>query len=215
MAKIPDIEALQDTGAAPWLRGWLDNLRTVVRMREPSATTIGNPLDKFVSRRELAGLGLIKSGTQGFKGGPVGGVVFSSAEAGAVGNAPGGGATSADTLIHTISYTNTSDAPQVLIVDGSITNARLTWGSSMPASGNVVLSLEWSAASGSGSVVLCDRWPNSSVTSHTACIGGCRAIKLAAGQAVKANLRARVTHSSDAMINFSSSILLARPAAPV
>lgn len=65
MAKIPDIEAPQDTGLLGWLRGWLDNLRTWVRVRDPAATTVGDPLDKFVARRELVSIGILRRSSDG------------------------------------------------------------------------------------------------------------------------------------------------------
>lgn len=58
MARVPDLAPVQDTGTLRWLRAWLDELRTLLRMRDPQATTVGNPLDKYVTRRELTERGL-------------------------------------------------------------------------------------------------------------------------------------------------------------
>lgn len=58
MARVPDLAPVQDTGTLRWLRAWLDDLRTLLRMRDPQATTVGNPLEKYVTRRELTERGI-------------------------------------------------------------------------------------------------------------------------------------------------------------
>lgn len=58
MARVPDLSPVQDTGTLRWLRAWLDDLRTLLRMRDPQATTVGNPLEKYVTRRELTERGI-------------------------------------------------------------------------------------------------------------------------------------------------------------
>ena len=58
--KIPNIDEPQmTTGPLSWLRPWLGNMRLWARTRDPQSSTIGDPLDKFVSRRELVDLGLM------------------------------------------------------------------------------------------------------------------------------------------------------------
>ncbi|MFM7025402.1 MAG: hypothetical protein ACKOWC_05000 [Limnohabitans sp.] len=65
MAKIPELDAPQDTGAIGWLRSWLDTLRTWMRSRDPAQTTVGDPLDKFTDRRELVNLGILRRSSDG------------------------------------------------------------------------------------------------------------------------------------------------------
>ena len=65
MAKIPELDTPQDTGALGWLRSWLDTLRTWTRTRDPAQTTVGDPLDKFTDRRELVSLGILRRSSDG------------------------------------------------------------------------------------------------------------------------------------------------------
>lgn len=59
--KIREIEVPQDTAPINWLRAWLDDVRAWVRARDPSAATVGDPLDKFTTRRELTDAGLLQA----------------------------------------------------------------------------------------------------------------------------------------------------------
>lgn len=61
MAKVPELLPPEDlpAGSPPWLRAWLVRARLVMQLRDPQAITVGDPLDKFVARRELVEIGLL------------------------------------------------------------------------------------------------------------------------------------------------------------
>jgi hypothetical protein len=60
MARVPEILPPEDLppGSPSWLRAWLLRVRLVMQLRDPQNITAGDPLDKFVDRRELVEVGL-------------------------------------------------------------------------------------------------------------------------------------------------------------
>ena len=62
MSNIPDIPGAETVPAGPlsWLKAWLERTRLWVQTRDPATKDVGSVLDKFVDRRELVEIGLLK-----------------------------------------------------------------------------------------------------------------------------------------------------------
>ena len=123
---------------------------------------------------------------------------------GDVGNNPGAGATNANVVVRSVSYTNTTAAAVDVQIESGLTDSGLSWNGSYPT-GTTTATIEWSSASLSGSIVLCSKWPDSAVTSHTIAPAGAYLVSLPAGETLTALLRMIVVHSAEALIGFSSS----------
>lgn len=67
MSKIPDVPSTENVPDGPlaWLKNWLDQVRLWVQTRDPRATRVGDPLDKFTDRRELVDLGILRRSSDG------------------------------------------------------------------------------------------------------------------------------------------------------
>lgn len=118
MAQLPDIRDVQDVPEPlGWLREWLRTLRDWVRGVDPGVQTVGDPLDKLVTRRELVELGVLRRSLGGrFLAGSGGGPVTIVVPGG--GGGGGGGVTPDLTPPPT---------PEGFAAAAAITNILLEW----------------------------------------------------------------------------------------
>lgn len=91
-SKIPELPSTQSipSGAMSWIKNWLDTARLWVQTRDPSATLVGDPLDKFPDRRELVSVGLLTRKTDGSFSLGVGSIPGPKGDTGPIGPAGAG-----------------------------------------------------------------------------------------------------------------------------
>lgn len=135
-------------------------------------------------------------------------VLFDASVSGSIGNGPAGGATSVNSVIRTVSYTNTTGKPIPIQFEGGLTNSTLSWNTSYPT-GDTKLIMEWSSATLSGSITLCSRWPASATTDPTISPVSQYQVTLPAGETLTVNLRVKLVHTYAALISWTSSYLRA------
>lgn len=111
---IPGTEPLP--GQPDWLRQWLDATRQWARARDPRETTVGSPVDKFMTRAELLELGLLLRRADGSFAPGSGGTTIIVPGGGGGG---GGGGTPPDLT--------PAPTPTGLTVDAAISNLIIQW----------------------------------------------------------------------------------------
>lgn len=120
MAKIPNIDSPQSVPSGPlsWLRDWLNTMRLWVLTRDPTALSIGDPVDKFTTRDDLIGWGLItRTAANEFSVG-VGGIAGPTGPPGPTGS-PGAGVATPDLT--------PPPTPSGLAVAAGITHLFISW----------------------------------------------------------------------------------------
>jgi len=120
MAQLPDIRPPGDVPAGPlaWLKAWLQDVRLWVQTREPNATLVGNPTDKFTTRGELIDAGLLLRTSDGRFTRGVGSIPGPKGDPGPQGD-PGVGVTAPDLT--------PPPTPTGLAVTGLISNILIEW----------------------------------------------------------------------------------------
>lgn len=117
MAKLPDIPSTESVPSGPlaWVKNWADSVRLWLQSRDPRATQVGDPRDKFVDRQELLDKGLYYRTSSGAFLGTVTGIPGPAGPPGA----PGVGVEAPD-------YTP-PPTPTGLAVVAGITQITISW----------------------------------------------------------------------------------------
>lgn len=115
MSRVPNIRSTESVPAGPlaWLRDWLDTLRSWVRTRDPAETTVGDPMEKFLTRGEAVGYGLVGRRSDGSFGLGTG--------------YPGGGVSPGGFGDGYVPDLTPPPTPTGLAVTGAISNLLLEW----------------------------------------------------------------------------------------